>query len=195
MPSDTSYRSRYRPELDLAALEPTANDLDPLGLKPLPADNRRRYLRFVLDGKDDALLALRQISEVMQIGLEEIFPVPDMPACILGVCSWRAETLWLVDLNHLTGHEPLYRQSRTTATAMAIVVQFAGRSLGLVVEQVGDVDLFEEETIHKEPGLCSPGLEPFVLGYCREGEGIVLDAAAIVDAPIWQSHGEVASDR
>ncbi|MEL6553318.1 MAG: chemotaxis protein CheW [Cyanobacteria bacterium J06621_11] len=163
---------------------------DPLGLSPLPADNRQRFLRFRLDQKDEALLPLERIVEVMQLALEEIFPVPDMPSCILGVCSWRGETLWLVDLNHLVGYPPLYQQSQLTRTPVVIVVRSAGRSLGLVVEQVGDVDLFEAGSIQWETGLCPPQLEPFVLGYCPQQGGTVLNATAIVELPLWQSHNQ-----
>ncbi|MGC1307432.1 MAG: chemotaxis protein CheW [Phormidesmis sp.] len=161
---------------------------DPLGLAPLPVDNRQRFLRFMLSKKNDALLPLGQILEVMQLPLEDIFPVPDMPSCILGVCSWQGETLWLVDLNHLVGYTPLCQQSQLLASPVVIVVQQNGRSLGLVVEQVGDVDLFDEEEIHMEAGLCPAGLEPFILGYCPQQSGTVLSISAIVNAPNLQSH-------
>lgn len=189
MPPDTTT---YSPKL--AQLDSIADRLDPLGLSPLPADNRQRFLRFTLAGKDDGLLSLQQISEVMQIELEDIFPIPDMPSCILGVCSWQGETLWLIDLDHFVGHTPLYQQSQLAEPPMVIVVQFEGRSLGLVVEQVGDIDFFDIEKIWKETGLCPPSLEPFILGYCPSQGGIVLDVSAIVDAPLWQSHGAELSD-
>ncbi|MEL6491687.1 MAG: chemotaxis protein CheW [Cyanobacteria bacterium J06634_6] len=184
-------------QLDQTLTEPLdyqqqAPHRDPLGLTPLPVDNRQRFLRFVLDQKKDTLLPLYQITEVMQLALEDIFPVPDMPSCILGVCSWRGETLWLVDLNHMVGYEPLYQQSRFQANAAVMpsvmVVRSAGRALGLVVEQIDDVDLFDEADIHMEPGLCPPKLEPFVLGYCPSQGGTVLNVPAIVDSPLWQSH-------
>lgn len=168
----------------------TATERDPLGLSAIPEDKRERFLRFELAQKNDALLPLERIVEVMQIALEDIFPVPDMPSCILGVCSWRGETLWLVDLNHLVGYTPLHQQPQLTRTPIVIVVQSASRSLGLVVERVGDVDLFDLESIQWEAGLCSPELEPFVLGYCPQQGGTVLDATAIVELPLWQSHYE-----
>jgi positive phototaxis protein PixI len=142
----------------------------------------------MLSQKNDALLPLEKILEVMQLALEDIFPVPDMPGCILGVCSWQGETLWLVDLNHLVGYQPLCQQSKLVNPPIVIVVQSAGRSLGLVVEQVSDVDLFDQSKIHLEAGLCPPALEPFVLGYCPQQGGTVLNISAIVESPLWQSH-------
>jgi len=166
-----------------------ATKQDPLGLTPLPVDNRKRFLRFVLAHENDMLLPLDEILEVMQLPLEDIFPVPDMPGCILGVCSWQGETLWLVDLNHLVGYTPLCQQSQLIASPVVIVVQSAGHSLGLVVEQVSDVDLFDNSEIQMEPGLCAPSLEPFVSGYCPQQGGTVLSIASIVNSPLWQSHG------
>lgn len=200
----------------LKLLSPLSADRDPLGLTPIPVDNRQRFLRFMLSsqggeedsqteirqavqGEDfsegprkeqaaDLLLPLGEIVEVIQIALEDIFPVPDMPACVLGVCGWRGETLWLVDLSHLTGYIPLYRRPYLVDLPFAMVVQSSGQSLGLVVEQVGEVDLFDEDTIQMEPGLCSPKLEPFIRGYCPQQGGMVLSAAKVIESSIWQAH-------
>ncbi|MEL6814040.1 MAG: chemotaxis protein CheW [Cyanobacteria bacterium J06598_3] len=175
-------------ELAPTLINPISTQQDPLGLAPLPVDNRQRFLRFMLASKMDVLLPLHQIVEVIKLAIEDIFPVPDMPDCIMGVCSWQGETLWLVDLNHLVGYDPLSHQLQSVIEPVVLVVQLSGRSLGLVVEQVGDVDFFDEAAIHMESGLCAPGLEPFVLGYCPQQGGTVLKMPAIVDSPLWQSH-------
>ena len=167
---------------------------DPLGLTPLPEDNRQRFLRFVLGRESNALIPLAQILEVLQIALADIFPVPDMPGCILGVCSWQGETLWLVDLNHLVGYSPLCEQPQQVSSPFVIVVRSDERALGLVVEQVDDVDLFDEDKIRTEKGLCLPSLDPFLLGYCPGQGGMVLNVAALVESPLWQSHSSEPLD-
>ncbi len=172
----------------LKPISPLGTRRDPLGLVPLPIDSRQRFLRFMLSRKNDTLLPLSEILEVIQLSLENIFPVPDMPGCILGVCSWQGETLWLVDLNHLVGYTPLHQQTQLVSPPIVIVVQSAGHSLGLVVEQVSDVNLFDETKIHMEQGLCLPSLEPFVAGYCPQQGGTVLHVPSIVNSPLWQSH-------
>lgn len=166
-------------------LEPSspANALyDPLGLAPLPVDNRKRFLKFVLSQRQQVLLPLSQVLEVMQISPENILSVPNMSNCILGVCIWKGETLWLIDLNVLVGYEALYQQSRLLETASVIIVQNRGQTLGLVVEQVEDIDLFDEGQIHSGVGLCPPGLEPFVLGHFPHGGGTVLKTTSIFSA-------------
>ena len=169
-------------------LSANSTQKDPLGLVPIPVDNRQRFLRFMLSQKEDALIPLHQILEVMQLALEDIFPVPDMPGCVFGVCSWQGETLWLIDLNYLVGYTPLSQQAQLSSPPIVIVVQSAGRSLGLVVEKVGDVELFDENKIHRELGLCSLSLEPFVLGYCPHQGGTVLSVPAIMESPLWRFH-------
>lgn len=161
---------------------------DPLGLAPLPVDNRRRFLRFTLSQRNDILLPLDQILAVLQLPLAEIFPIPDVPSCILGICLWQGKTLWLVDLNQMVGYLPLCQQPQSLMMPIVIVIQHEGRSLGLVVEQVGDVDLLDEKKIYMELGLCPPSLEPFISGYCPQSGGTVLDAAAIINASLLQSH-------
>ena len=178
---------------ELKPLSSISNQKDPLGLVPIPADNRQRFLRFMLSQKENVLIPLHQILEVMQLALEDIFPVPDMPSCIFGVCSWQGETLWLIDLNHLVGYTPLGQQTQLSSSPVVIVVQSAGRSLGLVVEKVGDVDLLDEDKIRMELGLCSPSLEPFVLGYCPHRGGTVLSVPAIVESPLWRFHDRASS--
>ncbi|MGB3295483.1 MAG: chemotaxis protein CheW [Phormidesmis sp.] len=172
----------------LSALGTADAKTDPLGLIPLPVDNRQRFLRLRLSQRNDTLLPLDQILEVLQLPVEDIFPVPDVSSSILGVCSWRGETLWLVDLNHLVGYTLLCQQVQTLASVVVIIVQHDGRSLGLAVEQAVDVDLFDEQEIRMESGLCPPELEPFVSGYCPQQGGTVLNVSAIVNAPQLQSH-------
>ena len=168
---------------------------DLLGLTPLPVDNRQRYLRFALLDKQtdrqtdkqadeqEALIPLSSILEVMQLAFEDILPVPDMPSCVLGVCGWQGETLWLVDLNYMVSDRPLLKQSRNITTPTVIVVQTQQKSLGLLVAGVSDIDLFDPSQLRMEKGLCPPSLEPYVLGYCPGQAGTVLDAAKIINSP------------
>lgn len=161
---------------------------DPLGLTPPKADNRKRFLRFSLSQKHDALLPLEHVIEVMQLPRESILPVPDMPRCILGICSWQGETLWLVDFNYLVGYKSLYQQAPLTQISSAVVVRHNGITLGLVVEKVIDIDLLDDSTMHMDAGLCPPELEPFVVGHCLQQNGILLSASAVVNASQLHAH-------
>jgi chemotaxis signal transduction protein len=170
-------------ELELDSLDIAIAIQDPLGLAPLPVDNRKRFLKFVLSKDQETLLPLDRVLEVMQILPESILSVPNMSNCILGVCIWKGETLWLVDLNTLVGYEALYQQSHRLETASVIIVQYQGQTLGLVVKQIDDIELFDENKILTGTGLCPPELESFILGHLPQQGGSVLDTASIFGAP------------
>ncbi len=170
---------------------PTAPQSDPLGLTPLPIENRERFLRFMLSPQHDGLLPLQQISEVMQLTLADIVPVPDMPPCTLGICSWRGATLWLIDLAHVAGASPLYARSQPLTSPTVIVVQHDGRSLGLIIEKIGDVELLAPDNWYQAAGLCPASLEPYVMGHRpkdKEGQGgVILNVPALLASSSWHS--------
>ncbi|EDX87437.1 hypothetical protein S7335_5147 [Synechococcus sp. PCC 7335] len=170
-------------DASLPALDPSILSQDPLGLSPLPKDNRKRFLRFVLSKDYQALLSLSYVVEAMQLPSSDILPIPDMASCIMGVCVWKGETLWVVDFNHLVGYESLYQRSQLVETLNVVVVQDNGQTLGLVVEQISDIDLFDEEEVIQSSGLCSPGLEPFISGHLPQRNSVVIKTSSIFSAP------------
>lgn len=161
--------------------EETAVHSDPLGLEPIPEDTRQRFLRFRLAGENRTLLPLQNIAEVRYLETADILPVPEISSSVLGVCNWRGEILWLADLNALIGDSPLWRQTPLLEQPVAIVVQSAQKSVGLVVEQVDDIELLDPTSIRQQTDICSPTLAPFIVGYLPEHKGTVLDSIAIVE--------------
>jgi positive phototaxis protein PixI len=169
-----------------------ATSFDPLTLETLPPETRQRLLRFPFEGQETGLLPLEQISEILRFHLTEILPVPAMPSCILGVCNWRGETLWLIDLNHLVGDAPL--APAASGSVVAIVVQVNDQSVGLVVNQVYDIELHDLQQLQPTaPGLFAPKLMPFVLGALPGDQGTVLDISAIAKCPLWHIHQPLVS--
>ena len=168
----------------------TAASLDLLTLdEPLPTEICHRLLRFPLGSQDSVLLPLEQIAEIFRVNIADILPVPDMPDCVLGICNWRGEMLWLIDLNHLVNCLPLSSLEPVLISPMAMVVQANDQSLGLVVQQVNDIELHNLDQLQPAaPGLFSPGLMPFVRGSLPKGTGTVLDVTAITESPLWQKH-------
>lgn len=165
-------------------------NFDPLQLNPLlPETNLSKLLRFPLGLQDSALLPLEQIAEIIKVNLTSILPVPEMPSCILGICSWRGEMLWLLDLNHLVGYPLLTRG----VTPVAIIVKVNEQAIGLVVPQVDDIELHDLQQLQKAaPGLFPPKLLPFVLGALPNGCS-VLDITAITQYYLWQIHRTTVS--
>lgn len=168
--------------------------LDPLTLDlftqaPVASETGERLLRFPLGLEDSALLPLEQITEILRVNVTEILPVPGMPGCVLGICNWRGEMLWLVDLNHLVGGSPFSLQEQVLATPVAMVVQVNGQAMGLVVQQVNDIELHDLQQLQPAAiGLFPPRLLPFIIGALPKDNGIVLDITAITQCPLLQTH-------
>jgi len=145
-----------------------------------PPDHRERLLRLCLTLEDNALLPLRHTTEVIRISGEDILPIPDMPDCVLGVCNWRGEMLWLADLSHLVGLPPLSWRRQGSASPFVIVTEQDEQTLGLLVMQVEEVELHSLENLQPPvAGLFSSGLTPFVLGALPDSGTPVLDVMAI----------------
>jgi positive phototaxis protein PixI len=75
---------------------------------PIPPETQERLLRFPLGAQESVLLPLEQITEILRVELSEVLPIPEMPGCVMGICNWRGEMLWLVDLHHFVGYAYYY---------------------------------------------------------------------------------------
>lgn len=162
-------------------LQETSAQIDPLGLVPIPEDTRQRFLRFRILKEQRTFLSLNNIAEVRQLSLLDILPVPETSSSMLGVCNWRGEILWIADLNALVGSPPLWHQVPLLEQAMVIVVKIAQKTVGLVVEQVDDIELIEPQVIDQQTDLFDSTLAPYVMGYLTNHQGMILDTAAIVE--------------
>ena len=145
-----------------------------------------KFLSFHLGAKDTAGIPVEYITELFQVSLAEILPVPQVSNCVLGIYNWRGEMLWLVDLEHLLGYAPLSQADIELSKLMTIAIQMPGKSLGLVVRQLTDIEWLDPH-LQKTPadGLFPPKLLPFLQGYfINEANKIFmsLDAEAIIQS-------------
>ncbi|KAM3095107.1 chemotaxis protein CheW [Phormidesmis sp. 146-35] len=165
------------------------SSLSALIVGPLPPETRQRLLRFQLGTEDSVLLPLGQITEILKIDGSEILPVPDMPGCVMGICNWRGEMLWLIDFNDFAGYpSPFQPEQRATSIAV-IVAQINHQSIGLGVQQVHDIEL--QDLRHLQPttlGLFAPQLLPLVQGTIPGCRDAVLDLQPIVHCPLWKKY-------
>ncbi|NEU73103.1 chemotaxis protein CheW [Hassallia byssoidea VB512170] len=155
-------------------------------------NSEQKFLSFNLGAKDTAVISLQHITEVLQVSLTEICGVPQMPSCVLGIYNWRGEMLWLVDLQNMLGYTPLSQGVNLLSKMMALVVQNEGKSLGLLVRQLIDIELLDTKQI-KFPNaeLFSREMSDFLQGYfINDSEEMIIavDAAAIIQASIWEIH-------
>jgi positive phototaxis protein PixI len=167
-----------------------ASGFDALLLKPLPSETRQPLLRFPLSSQDSALLSLEQIVEIIKIDSTEILPVPEMPSCVLGLCNWRGEILWLLDFNDFTGYPSPFQQEQGQGqrSLVVMVLQVENQSVGIGVSQVNDVELHDLQSLQTAtPGLFPPGLLPLIAGVLPGCLDAVLDMKAIAWCPLWKN--------
>ncbi len=162
--------------------------LDALMLDPLASETRQQLLRFPLTAQDSALLPLEQIIEILRIEVAEILPIPETSGCVLGICNWRGEMLWLIDLNDFVGYASPFQPEQMPDSLTIMVVQIANQTVGIGVQQVNDIELHDLQQLQQTvPGLFPPRFPPFILGMLPGCSDAVLDIRAIAQSPLWTS--------
>ncbi|MBC7882156.1 MAG: purine-binding chemotaxis protein CheW [Anaerolineae bacterium] len=152
-----------------------------------PLELKEQFLAFALDDQSRGLVAIHQVVEVLSVPSFEIISLPQMSECIVGVYNWRGEILWMVDLSEFLG----YPQTPTARQMVAIVVHVEGLHMGWIVSKVEDTVWHPRNAIQPAPPMAfAPEIEPYLRGYLLQPNGdtsLILDAAAILRAPLWQT--------
>ncbi|NJM00578.1 MAG: chemotaxis protein CheW [Synechococcaceae cyanobacterium SM2_3_2] len=116
------------------------------------------------------MVPLDSLVEVLP--LTSVVPMPGMPNPVIGICNWRGEVVWLVDVSLLLGKSPLYQNPQPSYTA--VILDFENQPLGLVAHQVGHIQTIEAQKIDQT----STKTNPLLLG-SWEGKDI-LDPAILL---------------
>jgi purine-binding chemotaxis protein CheW len=111
-------------------------------------------------GGEDYAVDIMRVREV--IHPLPVTPVPRAPAFVEGVFRLRGEVIPVIDVRKRFGLPagPLGRRSRY------VIVNVAGRRLGLVVDEVCEVVRLARSEIRAAPTLVSDGGPRFFLGVC-----------------------------
>ncbi|EKV01370.1 chemotaxis signal transduction protein [Leptolyngbya sp. PCC 7375] len=148
-----------------------------------------QYLKFSLLNDVTALLPISQLAAALKIEVSQITAIPHLPPWIMGVYNWRGEILWLVDIGHLLGGNPLHQQPTLTTHYNTLLLEKSSIEtperyhLGLVVHQIKGIELFSLDTI-QSPSVISETLVPFLRGYWLGEAGemlILLEGLSIFD--------------
>lgn len=152
------------------------------------SDRRQRLLgdahvRFHLVSKTQAVLAMQQVQEVISLPAQRLTPMPNMPACILGLMNRRSRAVWVVDLAQVLGI-PGFDANRNQYDV--ILVQVDAIVLAFAVQQIGSITWLSADSIQPAPNHVPTNVQPFLKGCVLQAAELwlVLDAAAIVHAPL-----------
>jgi len=166
----------------------TPQEIDSLeGTIAVTQTTAQKFLHFNLSKELAALILVEDITEVLHVPKSNILPIPQMSPCVLGIYNWRDEMLWTIALGELF-QLPTVNRPSTDSTIAVIVAEIDGQYLGLVVEQVNDIEWHELSFIQPPRAqLFSAQLLPFMQGYLSDGT-ILIDPRAIAFSPLIQKN-------
>ncbi|MCF2147729.1 chemotaxis protein CheW [Desmonostoc muscorum LEGE 12446] len=155
-------------------------------LENSPQGNNQRFLRFPLNGKVNGLLPLADLRGVIQVALTEILPVPQVAEFLLGIMNWRGEAIWILDLAALLGATHWCRREGVRNSGMAMLVQVQNQTVGLLVEQVNTIEVYDpQERLAVSASMLPARLGSFLQGYFVDSQGsplMLIDTHVVIQA-------------
>ena len=126
-----------------------------------------KYLTFKL-GPGHYGLEILKVREI--IGLIGITAIPLAPDHVKGVINLRGKVIPVVDLRLKFGME----ENEATAETCIIVANVGDREIGVLVDQVSEVQYFDAANIQEPPTLGAGIDTDFILGIGKVGDHVTL---------------------
>jgi len=148
------------------------------------AISNNQFLSFSLTPEIWAMLPSQQLATIINLDPTTVVPIPDMPAAVVGVFPWQGEVLWLVDLAYLLGFEPLLTPEYHQPKCSVLRVTSFGKTLGLLVNQVGQLIRCKAEQIQlPSTKMITSTPAQYLKGTVRNYQGetlLIVDVEAIL---------------
>lgn len=141
-----------------------------------------RLVEFGLGGETFAT----DVTEVTDIlFVPQMTPVPGTPGEVMGLFNLRGVVTALLDCSGLFN---LRRQPRSRTTRILVLEPVSGAGFALWADYVADIATVDAAMLAPPPEG-TPGVE-MLRGVYNRGTGptVVLDAAALVEAPLFQQY-------
>jgi positive phototaxis protein PixI len=177
------------------------------------APTQQQFLRFTIKPDLVALIEIeahtqprrQQVTELLNIPLDRVVPMPHLPPTVMGVYNWRGEILWIVDLAKLLGLDTATRNDRSLCPTIVLASIVDGdlspgaaenrfgkadamrtvSTIGLVVDAIAEIEWYSLETTHlPAPERIYSELLPWSRGVWQSVTGenlLVLDGRSILD--------------
>ncbi len=118
---------------------------------------RRELIAFRI-GDQEFCVDIMQVREIR--GWTPATPLPRTPSFIKGVINLRGAVLPIVDLGSRLG----LSTSEPSARHVIMVVNIAGRTVGLLVEAVSDIINLSDDMVQPTPDIACDQVKSFVKG-------------------------------
>lgn len=100
----------------------------------------------------------------------DIVPVPNAPACVLGLMNLRGEVIPVYSLRKRFGME----EQNDPAKNKLIVAHYEGKAIAFKVDEVLEMQDFEEESISDTPVIAKTAKTAYVRGVANKQGKLVL---------------------
>jgi purine-binding chemotaxis protein CheW len=130
-------------------------------------------------GAEMYALDIMRIKEIIRP--QKLTVVPKAPAFIEGVINLRGTVLSVIDLRRRFD-QPVVTDRKTRV----IIAAVQGRIIGLLVDEVAEVNRYTRQEIQPPPQYLRGGGSEFFLGVCRRGDDLVM----VLDLEMLLSSGE-----
>jgi positive phototaxis protein PixI len=139
------------------------------------------YLAFQVNKHTSAVLSIKNTQEVIFLPVESVTPMPNMPACILGLINWQNSLIWLIDLAIMLN---LKVDKKISCQYNIIIIRTELGLLGLVVFAINGTTRLISDKISSPDFEVPSRLLPYLHGYVQQDKKniYVLDAIAIIQS-------------
>jgi positive phototaxis protein PixI len=148
-----------------------------------------QLIQFQLADGSSAAIEINRIVEILNVPIDRIVPIPDMPSAVLGVYNWRGEMLWIADLSRLLAIPS--GRSKTSAHYPVLVIGSGSQNrlersnIGTIVAEVSEIESYPLEAISSpQIDSSSSRIAEFALGSIPTINGdltTILDPQLILD--------------
>jgi positive phototaxis protein PixI len=151
---------------------------------------RRQFLRFQLQPSAPTQAAplgwsieIDRVIELVNIPIDRVVPMPQLPPAVMGVYNWRGEILWMIDLATLLEvRDPTTPRRYRSLEPLLIINTAAGSNLpveyeqqqpiGLMVDEISEIEWCNLELIKSDlPVNLNPKLSKWVTGSWASSTG------------------------
>lgn len=128
---------------------------------------KEKYLTFIIDGQSYCI-DIRYVIEI--IAVQPITQVPELPHYIKGIINLRGKVIPVLDVRLRFGKDERDYDEKTCF----VVVDVAGSSVGVIVDEVEEVLRIPDENVAQPPSFSKHGSSRYVKGIGKVGDQVKL---------------------
>jgi positive phototaxis protein PixI len=149
----------------------------------------QQLLKFQLQPSLMALIEIDLVTELVNMPIDRVVPMPHLPPAVMGVYNWRGEILWIVDLAMLLGLKRSPLRDRSLQPTIILTCKATGEDreqkiVGLVVDEIAEIEWFDLNLIQSPKSAnIYPEFSSWASGLLGSASGenlLVLDGRSIV---------------